>query len=80
MPETAIEIGQYRPAARLKEGWQLKHDDTWTAITSVVQVTSPVAFAMLKLADGFEVNVPHSHEVFCRNAAEIRKAATGGVA
>ena len=68
------EIGQYRPAARLKQGWQLKHEGTWTEITSVVQVYSPLAFAMLTLADGFEVSVPHSHEVFTRTKAEIVKA------
>ncbi|MFJ4925377.1 hypothetical protein [Streptomyces sp. NPDC088736] len=68
------EIGQHRPAARLKEGWQLKHEGVWTEITSVIQVTSPVAFAMLTLADGFEVSVPHSNEVFTRTLTEIAKA------
>ncbi|MFF4552778.1 hypothetical protein [Streptomyces sp. NPDC001422] len=72
---TTTEIGQYRPAARLKEGWQLKHDGVWAEITTVVQVTSPLAFAMLTLADGFEVSVPHSHEVLTRTKSGIAKAA-----
>ncbi|MCZ4509906.1 hypothetical protein O3Q52_17225 [Streptomyces sp. ActVer] len=73
---TAQQIGRHRPAARLKEGWQLQHDGAWTEITSVIQILSPVAFAMLKLADGFEVSVPHTHEVFTRTKSEIAKAAT----
>lgn len=68
------EIGQYRPAARLKKGWQLKHDGVWTEIASVVQVVSPVGMAMLTLADGFKVSVPHNHEVFTRTVTEIAKA------
>lgn len=70
------QIGQYRPAARLKKGWQLQHEDVWTEISSVVQITSPVGMAMLTLADGFEVTVPHTHEVFTRTRSEIEKAAT----
>lgn len=72
---TSQTIGQYRPASRLKEGWQLQHDGVWTEITSVIQVTSPLSFAMVRLADGFEVSVPHTHEVFTRTKSEIEKAA-----
>ena len=68
------QIGQYRPASRLKEGWQLQHDGVWTAITSVIQVTSPLGFAMVILANGFEVSIPHTHEVFTRTKSEIAKA------
>lgn len=70
------QTGQYRPAARLKEGWQLQHEGVWTEITSVIQVTAPVRMAMVTLADGFEVAVPHTHEVFTRTKSEIEKAAT----
>ena len=67
--------GTYRPAARLKEGWQITHNGIWTEITSLVQVTSPVAFAMVTLADGFEVSIPHTHEVMTRTPAEAKRAA-----
>ncbi len=74
--ETTPEIGQYWPAARLQEGWQIwRANGTWQEITSLIQVTSPAKFAMVTLADGFEVSIPHSHEVLTRTKSEITKAA-----
>jgi hypothetical protein len=71
----STEIGEYRPASRLREGWHLTRHGVWTEITGVVQVTSPVRIAMLTLGDGTSANVPHTHEVLCRTAAEIKRAA-----
>lgn len=69
------EIGKYRPAARLKEGWQIRRtNDDWQEITSLVQVTSPLAFAMVTLADGFKVSIPHDQEVMTRTPSEAQKA------
>ncbi|MFD9004471.1 hypothetical protein ACFV0T_26520 [Streptomyces sp. NPDC059582] len=69
------EIGTYRPASRLKEGWQIwRSNGTWQEITSLIQVTSPMAFAMVTLADGFEVSIPHTHEVMTRTPSEAKQA------
>ena len=69
------EIGTYRPASRLKEGWQIwRTDGSWQEITSLIQITSPMKFAMVTLADGFEVSIPHTHEVLTRTPAEAKKA------
>lgn len=65
----------YRPAARLREGDFMARDDgTYQEITSLVQVLSPVRMAMVTLADGFKVNIPHSHEVLYRTAKQQAKA------
>ena len=70
------QTGTYRPASQLKEGWQIwRTNGTWQEITSLVQVTSPMKFAMVTLADGFQVSIPHSHEVMTRTPAEAKKAA-----
>lgn len=70
------EIGTYRPASRLKEGWQIwRSNGSWQEITSLIQVTSPMAFAMVTLADGFEVSIPHTHEVLTRTPTEAKQAA-----
>lgn len=69
MPET------YRPAAKLREGdFIARADGSFQKITSLVQVLSPVRLAMVTLADGFEVSIPHTHEVNYRTAAQHRKA------
>ncbi|MFE6127484.1 hypothetical protein ACFQ6Q_04290 [Streptomyces sp. NPDC056437] len=69
MPET------YRPAARLREGdFIARADGSFQEITSLVQVLKPVGFAMVTLADGFKVNIPHTHEVNCRTAKQQAKA------
>lgn len=78
MPDNSTEIGKYRPAARLQEGWHIwRNNGTWQEITSLVQVTSPLAFAMVTLADGFEVSIPHTHEVRTLTAAEAAATTTG---
>ena len=72
----STEIGTYRPASKLKEGWHIwRTNGTWQEITSLVQVTSPMKFAMVTLADGFEVSIPHSHEVLTRTPSEAKRAA-----
>jgi hypothetical protein len=61
----------YTPAARMKEGGFIRRDDgSWQEITSLIQVTGPVAFAMVTLADGLEVSVPHTREVAYRTAKQ----------
>lgn len=61
----------YRPAARLKEGdFIARADGSFQKITSLVQVVSPYKFAMVTLADGFEVSIPHTREVNWRSAAQ----------
>lgn len=64
----------YRPAARLKEGeFIARADGTFQEITSLVQILSPVGMAMVTLADGFEVTIPHTHEVTWRPAVQQKK-------
>ena len=86
MPETAGEIGQYRPAHRVREGWQIRFitngetDSTeWLTVTGILRVYSPVNFVRFTFDDkGFDgesaSSVAHDTDVFCRTAAEVRKA------
>lgn len=76
MSDTATEIGTYRPASRLRDGWHIrKSSGEWVAIEHCMQITAPLGVAELTLADGSSVGVPHSREVLCRTAAEIKRAA-----
>jgi hypothetical protein len=73
------EFVSYTPAARIKEGGFIRRSDgSWQKITSLVQVLSPARFAMVTLADGHEVSIPHTHEVVYRTAKQQAQA-TGGV-
>lgn len=78
-PETT-EVVSYTPAARIKEGGFIRRSNgSWQEITSLVQVTSPAKFAMVTLADGFEVSVPHTREVAYRTAKQQAKATDGAL-
>ncbi|WP_329131431.1 hypothetical protein OG552_10190 [Streptomyces sp. NBC_01476] len=69
MPET--ELARFTPAARIKEGGFIRRPNgSWQEITSLVQVLSPAKFAMVTLADGHKVNIPHTHEVIYRTAKQ----------
>jgi hypothetical protein len=69
MPET--ELVRFTPAARIKEGGFIRRSNgSWQEITSLVQVLSPAKFAMVELADGFKVNIPHTREVIYRTAKQ----------
>jgi hypothetical protein len=60
---------EYRPAAKLKEGdFIARVDGSFQEITSLVQILKPAGFAMVTLADGFKVDIPHTHEVNWRPA------------
>lgn len=73
----------YRPAARIEEGGYIRRSTgDYQQITSLVQVLSPAKFAMVTLADGFEVSIPHTREVAYRTAkqqAATEAAAAPGV-
>ncbi|MGW6531387.1 hypothetical protein [Streptomyces venezuelae] len=63
--------GTFRPAARLKEGeFIARSDGSFQEITRLVQIVSPIGMAMVTLADGFEVTIPHTQEVNWRSAAQ----------
>lgn len=67
--------GTYRPASQLKEGWQIwRTNGTWQEIKTLVQITGPMKFAMVTLADGSEVSIPHSREVLTRTPSEAKRA------
>ncbi|MGW2721353.1 hypothetical protein [Streptomyces sp. NPDC001492] len=81
MPETAAEIGQYRPAHRVREGWQIRFitngetDSTeWLTVTGILRVYAPVNFVRFTFNDESASSVAHDTDVFCRTAAEVRKA------
>lgn len=74
-PETVPETTDtYHHAAQLQLGWQLRHNDTWQDITSLVQIESPMAFAMVTLADGLTLAIPHTHDIPARTPAEAHAA------
>lgn len=71
----ATELVSYTPAARIKEGGFIRRDNgSWQEITSLIQVTGPLKVAMVTLADGLKVNIPHTHEVIYRTAKQQAKA------
>ena len=77
--QNPTETVSYRPAARIKEGGFIRRSNgSWQAITSLIQVTSPAKFAMVTLADGHEVSIPHTHEVIYRTAKQQAVAAKAG--
>jgi hypothetical protein len=68
----------YTPAARIKEGGFIRRSNgSWQRITRLIQVTGPAKFAMVTLADGHEVSIPHTHEVVYRTAKQQAKAEGG---
>jgi hypothetical protein len=69
----------YRPAARIKEGDFIRRDNgSYQEITSLIQVLSPAKFAMVTLADGHKVSIPHTHEVIYRTAKQQAATAKAG--
>lgn len=81
MPETTIEIGQYRPAHRVREGWQIRFLPTdeggtvdWLTVTSILRIYSPLNMVRFTFGEDGGQGVAHDTDVFCRTAAEIRRA------
>lgn len=81
MPEKTIEIGDYRPAHRVREGWQIRflptdEDGTveWLTVTGILRIYSPVNIVRFTFGDEGSGSVAHDTDVFCRTAAEVRKA------
>jgi hypothetical protein len=83
MPQQpATEIGQYRPATRLKKGWQVRvlpADDAdepeWLTITQVLHVLAPIEFVRIDLSDGTAWQATPGSGAFCRTPTEIARAA-----
>lgn len=81
MPEKTVEIGQYRPAHRVREGWQIRFitngetDSTeWLTVTDILRIYSPLNIVRFTFGDDGNGSVAHDTDVFCRTTAEIRKA------
>jgi hypothetical protein len=81
MPSKTSEIGQYRAAHRVREGWQIRFitngetDSTeWLTVTGILRVYSPVNFVRFTFDDGTTASVAHDTDVFSRTGAEIRRA------
>jgi len=82
MPEKIIEIGQYRPAHRVREGWQIRvlpTDETatveWLTVTNILRIYAPLNIVRFTFGDEGSESVAHDTDVFCRTAAEVRRAA-----
>lgn len=76
------EIGQYRPAARVREGWHVRvlpNDGDgpaeWVEITHVLRILAPFKVTQITLADGTRWSAGHGADLFCRTTAEIARAA-----
>lgn len=83
-PDTAAEIGQYRPAARVREGWHVRvlpadgnGPAEWVEITHVLQILAPVKATQITLADGTRWAAGPDADLFCRTTTEITRAAKG---
>jgi hypothetical protein len=81
VPETTIEIGQYRAAHRVREGWQIRflptdEDGTvdWLTVTSILRIYSPLNMVRFTFGEDGSQGVAHDTDVFCRTTAEIRRA------
>lgn len=81
MPEKTIEIGQYRPAHRVREGWQIRFitngetDATeWLTVTSILRIYSPLNMVRFTFGEDGSQGVAHDTDVFCRTTAEIHRA------
>lgn len=79
---TSVEIGSYRPAHRVREGWQIRFlpneeggTEQWLTVTGLLRVYSPLNFVRFDFDDDTSESVAHNLDVFCRTVAEQRKAA-----
>ena len=86
MAQPTPEIGQYRPATRLKEGWQIRvlpNDGDgpaqWVEVAHVLRILAPFKIVQITLADGTNWAGAAGADVFCRTAAEIALAAKSTV-
>ena len=80
-------IGKWRPAAALKEDWQIlktkDYEETgeqhWITVTLAMQVTRPARVAWLTFDDGTRASVPtdkkSGYEFFTRTPGEAERAA-----
>lgn len=81
MPETTAEIGQYRPAHRVREGWQIRflpNDEggsiDWLTVTSILRIYSPLNIVRFTFGENGSQSVAHDTDIFCRTTAEVRRA------
>lgn len=81
MPETTTELGGYRPAHRIREGWQIRFLPTdeggsveWLTVTKILRVYAPLNFVRFTFGDDNAASTAHDTDVFCRNLSEIRRA------
>lgn len=84
------EIGKWRPAGVLRDGWQIlevtKFEETgkesWLTIERAMQITAPLRVVSLKLSDGSLRGCPADREsgfeFFVRTHAEIKRAEAAG--
>ena len=79
---TTPTVGQYRPAHRVREGWEIRLLDnetgagSWETVTNILRVYSPLNFVRFTFGEQGSQSVAHDTDVFCRTTAEIKKAAT----
>lgn len=76
-------IGAWRPASRLREGWQIlalqpyEADGTedWWTVTRVMHITGPLKISHFHFDNGASGGVVATDEFFCRTPTEIKRAA-----
>lgn len=86
MADTKTQIGQYRPAHRVREGWQVRlldivtRAESWVTVTDILRVYAPINLVRFTFDNGPEAaaGVLHDTDVFCRSLAEIKRAEAGG--
>lgn len=72
-------IGRFRPASRIREGWQLlKTDGTWVTVKRAMQITKPLRVTSLTLSDGTKPGCSANTELMCRTPSEVERAAKAG--
>jgi hypothetical protein len=77
MTETPMpEIGKYRRARLIKDGYQIRTlDRRWLPVAHVTNITAPLSVVILKFADGPDLSFAGDDEVFSRTPVEAGRAA-----
>ncbi len=67
--------GAYRPAHRVREGWQVFDlSGEWMTVAKVLRVYSPLSFVRLDFSDGSHAILRPADEVNCQTLAEVKAA------
>jgi hypothetical protein len=68
-----MNIGAYRPAHRIREGWHVLQDDGWLEVTEIVRIYAPLNIVWMKFHNEDSIGVAYDEEIPTRTLVEIRE-------